>query len=200
MFSSIYKKSICLKTLSYENIERVVDIHVNSLPSDVLPNLGRGTINRYYCELLLLQSEQQAALFGAYEGGVLVGFCCLTKRSVGVHSLVRLDTLVNLLSMVFLNPRLFVKAVVQFWHTSSITDLAAEIAYIAVEDRVRGRGIGRLLIDCCIAYCREQGFLYIQTKTSNTRLCNHYLARYAAKIVSEFTVLGEVYRVTRWRV
>lgn len=193
-------KDVYLKTVYSEDIERLIDIHVHSLPGDVLPNLGRATINRYYSEVLKFQSERKAVLFGAYQEFRIIGFCCLTTSSVGIFSLVRVDTIGNLASMLFRKPALLVNALVQLWHATSIPDSACEIAYIGVEDRFRGIGIGGLLINRCMAYCREQGFLYLQTKTSNERLCEYYLTSYGGTIVKEFRIFGDAYRLIRWRV
>ncbi len=192
--------SIFIRTVAQEDLERLIDIHVKSLPNDVLPNLGRGTINRYYRKILELQVGQNAALFGAYGDHGLVGFCCLTKRPVDIASLIGVDTATNLLGIFFLRPTLFLKALAQLWHVSSIPCSAFEIAYIAVEDGVRGMGVGGLLIGRCMAYGREFDCKYIQTKTSNDRLCKHYMASYRGKIVKEFSVFQDVYRVIRWSV
>jgi hypothetical protein len=197
---SLNGNSIFIRAVAQADIERLIDIHVQSLPNDVLPNLGRGTIIRYYSKILELQAEQNAALFGAYGDRGLVGFCCVTRRPVEVASLIGVDTIKNLLSMFFLRPALFFKALAQLWHAPSIPCSAFEIAYIAVEDSVRGMGVGGLLIGQCMAYGRESECKYIQTKTSNDRLCKHYLASYGGKIVNEFCVFQDVYRVIRWSV
>lgn len=194
------RRNIYIKTVSCEDIEPLIDIHVNSLPRDVLPNLGRTTINRYYAKVLQLQLGRKAALFGAYENSELVGFCCLTQCSVGIFSLISLDTISNLFFMLARNPGLFLKALVQLWQESSLSDSTGEIAYIAVGDRHRSMGIGGLLIHRCMTYCREQKLQCIQTKTSNERLYSHYLIKYEAMTVNEFKVLGDAYHVIKWRV
>jgi GNAT superfamily N-acetyltransferase len=192
-------KNISLKIIGYEDINQIVGIHSRSLPEGVLPNLGKGTIARYYRKIIRSQLTEDAFIYGAYEDERLVGFCCLTKRQVEFSTIINLDTIAFILVMFFRDPTIFIKALVQFVYDSPISSSACEISYIAVEDGFRGLGIGGLLINLCMKRCSEQGILYIQTKTSNKSLQRHYMVKYGGEIINEFAVFGDVYRVIVWR-
>jgi GNAT superfamily N-acetyltransferase len=192
-------KNISLKIIGYEDINRVADIHCRSLHEGVLPNLGQGTVVRYYRKINQNQLTGNAFLYGAYEDDQLVGFCCLTKRPVELSAIIKLDTMAQILVMFFRDPVIFIKALAQFIYDSPVSSSAFEISYIAVEDGIRGLGVGSLLINFCMRQCREQGIPYIQTKTSNKSLQRHYIVKYGGEVINEFAVFGDIYRVIKWR-
>ena len=82
--------------------------------------------------------------------------------------------------------------------TVSDWDDAAEIAFIAVDPRMTGHGIGRSLIEEAASVARENGRHRMATKTANTRLAQHYVRAHGATIRKTFRAGGQ--RLFRARV
>jgi ribosomal protein S18 acetylase RimI-like enzyme len=173
-------------------------LHQESLPDDVLPNLGEKTLLRYYKKSFVERATRTHILLGAFQQQQLVGFCQVCVGGTNFIEIVRLDTLLALARLILLRPTVLCNGIVQFLHASSAGDKTAEIAFIAVSPGARGNGVGTALILRAMDLCKEKSVQCFQTKTSNERFCEFYKKTFGAKEILVIRGLGAIYHVLRW--
>jgi ribosomal protein S18 acetylase RimI-like enzyme len=178
------------------DVASIVAIHCDALPHDVLPSLGPVFLYDFY-SLAMKQPGQHLAV--AREGDRVEGFCLLSLRPISVTRLLRPKHLAALVKVGIVRPRHVVSAIVQMRKpTVSDWDVAAEIAFIAVDPRMTGRGIGQVLMDDAASVARQNGRRQVATKTANTRLVQHYVRVHGARIKTTFRAGGRAYSVLEW--
>jgi len=185
-----------LKKITDCDLSEVVNIHIESLPNDILPSLGINVLNKYYKKVI---SDETQFIFGAYSGNELLGFCLISNRPVGLFSAVfNVDGLIALLRLALLRPDKFYLGVMQAIKKENINRDAAEISFIAVSPRHQGKSIGRSMITCGTQWCFKKGIKYLQTKTANEWLLDYYIKEYAAEVLSDYYLCGRHYSEVRW--
>ena len=154
------------------DVASIVAIHCDALRDDVLPSLGPVFLNDFY-SWAMTGLDQHLAVARCDDR--VEGFCLLSLRPISVTQVLRPKHLA-LLPESGLHPRRVVSAIVQMTKpTVSDWDDAAEIAFIAVDPRMTGQGIGRFLIDEAASVAREKGRHQMATKTANARLAEYYV-------------------------
>ena len=178
------------------DVASIVAIHRDALRDDLLPSLGPVFLHDFYA-WAITRSEQHLAV--ARDRDRVEGFCLLSLRPISVTKVLRPKHLGSLARIGILRPRHVVSAVVQMTKpTVSDWDDAAEIAFIAVDPRMTGHGIGRSLIEEAASVARENGRHRMATKTANTRLAQHYVRAHGATIRKTFRAGGRAYSVLEW--
>jgi ribosomal protein S18 acetylase RimI-like enzyme len=178
------------------DVASIVAIHCDALHDDVLPSLGPVFLSDFY-SWVMTRSDQHLAV--ARSGDRVEGFCLLSLRPTSVTQLLRPKHLVALARLGMVHPRLVASAIVQLTKpTVSDWDDAAEIAFIAVDPRMTGQGIGRFLMDEATSVARENGRRQVATKTANSRLAQYYVRVYGARIRTTFRAGGRAYSVLEW--
>ena len=178
------------------DVASIVAIHCDALRDDVLPSLGPAFLHDFY-SWAITRPDQHLAV--ARYGDRVEGFCLLSLRPLSVTRVLRPKHLAALARVGIVRPRLVASAIVQMtkptvsdWHD------AAEIAFIAVDPRMTGQGIGRFLMDEAASVARENGRRQVATKTANTRLAQYYVRVYGARIKTTFRAAGRAYSVLEW--
>ena len=192
-------KFIQISIIDKCEIANLIEVHRGALPDDVLPSLGVDVMTRYYNKVFLLQENQKAILFGAYSQARLVGFCCLLFEQISFLSIINLNTIRILLVILINNPLVLMKLICQLVHSFPLLDNSSEIAYFAVIEENRGKGVGRFLIKKCIEKSRKLDLEYVQTKTSNSQLYKFYVECFDAKLLKEFHAGKNIYRVINFK-
>lgn len=185
-----------IRKISVDECKKVVDIHLESLPEDVLPSLGRNVLKKYYEKVV---SDKAQMIFGAFSDDQLLGFCLLSSKPVGLFRLfLNLDGLLALSRFALLRPKSFFLAIMQSLKKENIGQDAAEISFIAVLPKYQGKSIGRGLISYGVQWCFKRGIKYVQTKTANEFLLSYYVREYSAEILSSYDLFGRHYSEVRW--
>lgn len=178
------------------DLASIVAIHCDALPDDVLPSLGSEFLHDFYT-WAMTRPDQHLAV--ARSGDRVEGFCLLSLRPLSAFHVLRPRHLATLARLGIVHPRHVTSAIVQMMKsTVSDWDDACEIAFIAVDPIMTGRGIGRLLMDEAASVAHENGRRQIATKTANSRLAQFYVRVYGAKIRTTFGAGGRVYAVLEW--
>ncbi len=179
------------------DVASIVAIHCDALHNDVLPSLGPVFLTDFYSWAMTRPDQH---LLVARCGDRVEGFCLLSLRPMSVTQVLRPKHLAAVARVGIVRPRHVASAITQMTKpTVSDWDDAAEIAFIAVDPRMAGQGIGRFLMDEAAALARENGRRQVVTKTANTRLAQFYIRVYGARIRTSFRAGGRVYSVLEWR-
>ncbi len=185
-----------INIIGENELTKVVDIHLESLPEDVMPSLGRDALKKYYEKVV---SDKMQMLFGAFLEDQLVGFCLISSKPVGyLRSIVNLNGLIALCRLVLLQPDRLYLGIMQFIRKEDLEHDAAEILFIAVSPKYQGNSIGRELISYGVQCCFNRGIKFIQTKTANELLLSYYIREYSADILSSYNLCGRRYTEVRW--
>ena len=190
--------NLSIRDAQLSELDLIVKLHISSMPTDFLSNLGVGTLRRYYLSFMSTKFSQSAQLIGAYDAGLLVGFCHITFCPISFRKAVSLDTCFFLVFLLFSKPKVFLNGFIQLFHLIKLDDFTAEISFIAVAPSYQGHGIGQKLIAASMFACRANNFDAISTKTANKRLSSFYQRHFQAKIIKSFAILGRNYDVLRW--
>ena len=178
------------------DVASIVAIHCDALHDDVLPSLGPVFLHDFYA-WAMTRPDQHLAV--ARQGDRVEGFCLLSLRPISVARVLGPKHLAAVARVGIVHPRRAASAFVQMTKpTVSDWDDAAEIAFIAVDPRMTGRGIGRFLMDEAASVARENGRHQIATKTANARLTQFYVRVYGARIRTTFRAGGRDYSVVEW--
>lgn len=171
-------------------------VHINNLPNDVMPNFGMDLEYRYLQTLL----GNKGKLLTANNSNNVVGFIALRLNSQSLISELNFRSIFLFLKISLQKPSLLIKLLKQLYYQSKQPQLSAEIDYFAVDEGMRGNGIGGLLISKAEEIAVEWGLSILYTKTSNERLYQYYLVSKSAKLMKEFEILGEKYRCVSWEI
>ena len=171
-------------------------VHINNLPHDVMPNFGMDLVYKYLKTLL----SNKGKLLTAYNRKKVIGFIILRFNSQSLISELNFKSTFLFLKNSFKKPSLLIKLLKQLYNQTEQPKLSAEIDYFAVDEDLRGNGIGSLLISKAEEIAIEKGLSVLYTKTSNERLYQYYLSNKSAKLMKEFKILGEKYRCVSWEI
>ena len=171
-------------------------VHINSLPNDVMPNFGMDLEYRYLQTLL----SNNGKLLTANNKNKFVGFITLRTNSQSLISELDFKSISLFLISSLQKPLLLIKLFKQLFNRTKQPKLSAEIDYFAVDEDLRGKGIGSLLIAKAEEIAVEEGLSILYTKTSNEGLYQHYLINKSAQLMKEFEILGEKYRIVCWKI
>jgi len=185
-----------IEPATYADVPSIVAIHCEALPDDVLPSLGPPLLYDLY-SWTVTRSDQHLAV--ARHAGRVDGFCLLSLRPVSVTRVLRPKHLATIVRVGIARPRLVASAIVQLTKpTVTDWDAVAEIAFIAVNPTMAGRGTGRLLMDDAVAIARRSGRRRVATKTANSRLAQYYVRVYGARTRTTFRAGRMTYSVLEW--
>lgn len=189
---------ITVRVATASDIGFVVSCHKAALPDDVLPAFGEAYLKRFYKATEDLNS---AALYIAEEGGTASGFALVITEKTSMLGHLGVSSILQFAVSVLLRPTLFVLAVQQSLRKKLFPDeKTAEIAFIAVSEHARGRGVGSALIKTAGEFAHSRELAFMSTKTSNEALAEHYRRSLGAETTDEFNVAGRHYAVLRWPV
>jgi ribosomal protein S18 acetylase RimI-like enzyme len=188
--------SLNIQKISLSKLDEVVNIHSIALPDDVLTNLGKTLLSRYYKSAI---EDHSQLIIGCSSDGNLLGYCLISKRDLGLMRLFfSFHGLSTLLALMLSRPHLFYSGLKQAIRITQLKANTAEISFIAVLPEYQGIGIGKAMIDYAVQVCRGKKIEFLQTKTANRRLRNYYIKKHFAEEVDRYDVCGKVYSVLKW--
>lgn len=189
-----------LHTATSNHIDRLAEIHSDSLPNDFLPSLGRDfLVNQYYPAALA--SPHGLTLVACKENHIL-GFATVAYDS---HSFT-LDVLQGRMSAIALHalhsairrPSQLLRSAEVFaaalWPRSNLWP--GEIVFISVDQAWRGKGIGHLLIRAALEMLSARGITRCRTKTlaANINVVGLY-SSLGWEVIDSYTLIGRDYVV-----
>jgi ribosomal protein S18 acetylase RimI-like enzyme len=185
--------------LSSNYINKVANIHSESLPNDFLPNLGLDfLINTFYPAAL---ESNYGKVFIALENETNpVGFILVTLDSGSFLKGIIKDRFIDFLKIglrssfsspnnLFSNLQIIISGL--FSNTSQDT---GEIYIVAVSESARGKGIGKYLVERSITFMQECNIksLGIKTLASNKEWIE-FFNKIGWRIEQEFRLIGNDY-------
>jgi len=177
--------------------KELANIHLSSLPNDVLPSLGKRVVEFFYKKIL---SSETQKVIGYYFEGQIVGFILLSMKSINVKSIFfTLDLLFGLIMVVLKKPHILYSGIVQSIKRYPLQHDSVEISYFAIHPDFQGKGFGGLLVNELPKYIDSEK-KYIQTKTRNSKLRDFYIKTKDAEVIYEFSVFKSHYYNLRWAV
>jgi ribosomal protein S18 acetylase RimI-like enzyme len=185
-----------IRTSRPADLDAVVLIHRGELAQDVSPAFGDAFLLRFY-GLVLASSEHR--LLVATDGAEVLGFCHVAMQAAPLRAALRVRDLFTFAGRVVRSPRLLTSAVTQA-RRPTVGDwaVAAEIAFIAVDQRHAGRGLGTSLVHAANTAAVDAGKTVVVTKTSNRRLAAFYQREFGAVVTARFSVSDSTYEVLEW--
>lgn len=191
-------KSLYIKKLEPTLIKEVVEIHIESLPNDFLPGLGREfLINDFYPAVL---NSKYGKTYVAMQNDHACGFVIVTKDSSSFFRSIIKNKFWNFLKV---GLQTSFSSFTRFKDNLNIIVSASkeeikpdfgEIYEIAVKDTFQGKGIGKKLVDKSVEYLENEKIQGIKIKTlkKNTDWINS-LKKMGWRIINEFTLIGRKY-------
>jgi ribosomal protein S18 acetylase RimI-like enzyme len=185
--------------LDWTFAEEMAAIHCEALPDDVLPALGKKFLITYF--KLALEHPRQR-LFGAKLDGELIGFCHLSVTPMSTAFVLRSEprTLVDILKLAWRDPKILCRGIGLALSRPRWLRSESEIAFIAVKNRLQGRGVGTQLVTFANTLASRLGIFRIATGTANTIALKMYQTKFRASTVDTRTVCGRSYWFVRWDV
>ena len=149
----------------------IVAIHMAALKNDILPAVGADFMNHYYGYII---DDKNQILLGAFFDGSLIGFCQVSFAHIRIFNILKENPhmLLRLTLMFLEHPVLFARGLHEALFSKNT--LFPEIAFIAVHENHRGKGIGEMLIKHASHISKTMGHDYMYTKTSEARVKEMY--------------------------
>ena len=183
------------------HIPQVVTIHCASLPGDFLPQLGANFLQKTFYPAVIASNQAKLFIESNPEGDV-AGFIIVTLDSGKFLSRVIKDHFWSFAATgIRSSLRSFkhFKKNVEILYTSLFskdTHPAGEIYIIAVDESLRGKGIGARLVNAAKDYLQQNGIpaIKIKTLTSNVEWIG-YFKKSGWMVVNQYSLIGNSYTV-----
>jgi ribosomal protein S18 acetylase RimI-like enzyme len=184
-----------------DHIAQIVNIHCASLPDDFLPQLGRDFLEKTFYPAVIA-SDLAALLIDCDQSGNAFGFIIVTQDSSEFFSQMIKN---NLWSFALTGMRSSLRSWGHFRRNIQIlissvfgkeTDPGGEIYIIAVDEAMRGKGIGAKLVSAAEDYLRQMGIaaIRIKTLTSNEGWIG-FFKKAGWDMIDQFKLIGNDYTV-----
>lgn len=195
-FEKKLKSNFVINELLISQAIDVAQIHSRALPDDVLPNLGRELLHEYYKSVF---KEKDKNLFGVISKDQVIGFCMVSSTSTGlIDVILSKHGILQLIKLIFKKPKIFILGLMQASKKVYKSKFTAEIVFVAVDPVYQEMGVGSTLLLHVNKWCRNNGFLFLQTKTANQFLRDYYLNKFNAKIITQYTLFDRHYSELKW--
>ena len=152
-----------------DDIGKITALHLQSLPRDLLPRLGRKILSRYYSEFIC---ENRVAVYCI--DNEIIGFLALGTNAISPSVILEGSYLIAIGRIVF-QPSVWGQVI---WHIigAKAPDELPEISFIAVDYGHRSCGIGSQLISWICQHLAHRGFeqIKVKTETKNKRSNRFY--------------------------
>ncbi len=190
-------------TAQKQHIPQVVEIHCASLPDDFLPRLGKDFLEKTFYPAVIA-SDQASLLIDVQEDQNVTGFIVVTLDSGLFLSRMVKD---DFWSFALTGMRSSLRSWGHFRRNIQIllssvfgkeTDPAGEIYIIAVDESMRGKGIGAKLVSAAEDYLRQMGIaaIKIKTLTSNEDWIG-FFKKAGWDVIDRFKLIGNDYTVLK---
>jgi ribosomal protein S18 acetylase RimI-like enzyme len=185
-----------INELSHAELDKVVKIHIDALKEDVLPQLGREVLRKYYENVV---SDQTQKLFGVFAGADLLGFCLISTSHSGLCRVILSKQGASSVIKLALNkPKVLLAGFLQTWKKKTIHEGVAEISFIAVSPLYQSIGVGKSMLKHVSQWCFDNDIRFLRTKTSNQFLQQFYVQTFRAEELVKYKLGDKTYWELRW--
>lgn len=181
------------------NIEEITQIHMAALPDDFLPSLGKMFLSEIFYPSAL-KSPYAKILSAKDQHNNTIGFVLVTTDSDKFFSTVIKENIwrcivfgLNYLSKSFKNIQHLLQIFLSGLKSDAIEGFG-EIYIIAVSEKQRGKGVGKLLVEASNDYLKNAGNIgnSIKTLTTNKNWIKFFL-KAGWKMLKQFDFIGKEY-------
>lgn len=152
------------------DVNNIVIIHNDAFNGFFLTQLGSNFLKYYYTSVM---RAKKGIVLGYYDDrGKLQGFCAAALRSRGFNKNIVLNNIVPFafvsLRLLFTNPKSIVRLIENFTKKSpEVPDAGeyAELLSIAVNSKMHGSGIGKMLMTELEKYVKSKGIIKLSLTT-----------------------------------
>jgi ribosomal protein S18 acetylase RimI-like enzyme len=169
-----------IKKILFDDIKRVVKIHMKAFPSFFMTELGAKFLFQYYSMVL---GYQKSIFLKAEMDGLIVGFIAgfiepdkfyasLNKNKIQMGK--------TIILALFRKPKLLLRIIANFRRINKLSIKRnyniCELASIAVDPDYSGHGIGKKLVNCFLYEAKQLGaeMVYLTTDARNNDYVNNF--------------------------
>ena len=142
-----------LSSVSEDKIKQLYDIHLKSLPNDIIHFFGYDIEKKY---ILGLIEENKCRIIVALSNKSIVGFIILRFGFFNIKKIIDLSSILKFLINSILNPMLILRLTYQLLKPTIIPKQSCEIDYFAVSNRFKSQGIGKKLLKIAEKTAKEK--------------------------------------------
>jgi ribosomal protein S18 acetylase RimI-like enzyme len=150
-----------IRFANQDDLPAVIAIHSVSLENDLLPKLGKKTMQAYYTMLL-----KDHFIIVYEEGNWISGFLALTVGSKENKKFFFQNLKLFLVKFIQ-HPNLLMETIWMAFSSRHIPYKYPEISFIAIDRPNRSLGIGSTLISFACRFLLNNGFKYLQVRTDS---------------------------------
>ena len=184
-----------LEKVSENIIKEIHQLHLQSLPNDVMPNFGFSVEKKY---LLELNNNRNGRIVIATDDGKIIGFLLLRFKPINMNGLLNAAACVEFISNSLRKKIILVRLIFQLLRSRLNPEGSCEVDYFVVLEQYRGKGVGAKLLLMAEEVARENGFKSIYTKTNNKSLYHFYKKIKNASLVYTFSIFSDKYYGVLW--
>jgi ribosomal protein S18 acetylase RimI-like enzyme len=191
-------------TLREKHLGRVAHLHAAALAGDFLPSLGEPFLRAFY------RAGLSQGLVSGYvwtEGGQPAGFVACSRDTSTLFRRILRTAAFKLaragLPAMLRRPRLFLKAAETFLYprregAGGAAAIPAELLVIAVDERLRGRGVGEALVRALESdFCQAGITTYKVTVLQANAGANRFYQRLGFHLAGNFRLYGKDWNIYR---
>tara|TARA_Y100000816_G_scaffold291969_1_gene285208 strand:- start:111 stop:713 length:603 start_codon:yes stop_codon:yes gene_type:complete len=186
-----------LSSLSEDKIRQIYNIHLKSLPNDIIHYFGYKLEKKYILELL---KENKCRIIVAISNKSIVGFIILKFGVFDMKKVIDFSSVLRFLINSISNPILILRLIYQLCKPTTIPKQSCEIDYFAVSYRFKSKGIGKKLLRIAEKIAKGKKFKKIFTKTYNKKLACFYINKKKAVLSSRYKILHYLYFCVYWKI
>ena len=140
------------RLVTSEDINSIVEIHLEAFPNFFLTSLGRSFLRTYYSSSL--RSKNCIAVCLIDDKNEITGFAFGTKQSKGFHKNIIKENLIKFIleisKIILTKPKAFIRLYKNLEKPKTVNDDNgdyAELLSIGISSKYKGKGLGKLIID-----------------------------------------------------
>ncbi len=186
-----------LSSVSEDNIKQLYEIHLESLPNDIIHHFGYKLERKYILELI---KKKNCKIIIALSKKSIVGFIILKFKEFDIKKVLDFQSILKFFFMSIFNPMLILRLVYQLNNVIKIPKQSCEIDYFAVSKNFKSIGIGKKLVKIAEKEARKKKFKKIFTKTYNKNLAYYYMNKKKGVLLNKYKILNYLYFCVYWKI
>lgn len=194
--------TIKLAHVNRDYFSEIVELHMQALNIGFMPQVGKSLVTRYYEKIFEMQDKNQACAHGAFCENQLIGFIFNLKKPILLYSCLDSKEILKIFWLVVRKPSylvvLLLGLLVSTKWKSSLQSNLFEISSIAVNEKFRGLGVGKSLVQISSQWAKSSGADGIYTFTHNKELADFYRLNYGATVMGEVNLIKYRSQIVIW--
>lgn len=186
-----------LNSVSEGDIKQIYEIHLESLPNDIIHHFGYKLERKYILELT---KKKNCKVIIALSKRLIVGFIILRFKEFDIKKVLDFQSILKFFFKSIFNPMLILRLVYQLNNTIKIPKQSCEIDYFAVSKNFKSIGIGKKLVKIAEKEAKKKKFKKIFTKTYNKKLAYYYMNKKKGVLFNKYKILNYLYFCVYWKI